>query len=155
MNWKPGESVEYYRENKPFCNEPDQSSGLISRYSDAFITPSKTNSMGRTHRHARAVTQEYLQVSPSSSSNLFTYNSSKNNLSMPSSSSYHNPTLPNESAKASRKNTQFETLPMNSHGFESAALVSSSDIDFTLHSENFQQRPESLHAKSLTNKGSL
>ena len=155
MNWNPGKSVEYYREGDPFCPdiEPDQSSGLISHPSDGFITSSKTNSMmGRTHPHPRTLTQKNLRASPASSSNLSTYNSSKNNLSMTSSSFHHNPSsLPYDSVKASRQNTQFETLPMNGHGFESAALLSSSDI--MLHSENFQQRPESLHRKSLLNKG--
>ena len=151
MNWNPGRSVEYYKESEPFCIEPDQSSGLISHSSDGFITSSSI-SMGRTHPHPRTLTQKNLRASPSSSSNLSTYNSSKNNLSMTSSSFHHNPSsLPYDSVKASRQNTQFETLPMNGHGFESAALLSSSDI--MLHSENFQQRPESLHRKSLLNKG--
>ena len=153
MNWNPGKSVEYYKESEPFCIEPDQSSGLISQSSDGFLTSPKVKSMGRTHPFTRTVDKEYLRVSPSSSSNLSTFNSSKNNLSMPSSSSHHNPTLPNEAAKASRQNTQFETLPMNSHGSESAAIVSSSDIDFSLYSENFKQRPESFHRKSLNSKG--
>ena len=154
MNWNPGKSVEYYKESEPFCIEPDQSSGLISQSSDGFLTSPKIKSMGRTHPFTRTVDNEYLRVSPSSSSNLSTYNSSKNNLSMTSSSFHHNPSsLPYDSVKASRQNTQFETLPMNSHGSESAAIVSSSDIDFSLYSENFKQRPESFHRKSLNSKG--
>ena len=155
MNWNPGKSVEYYKESEPFCNEPDQSSGLISHPSDGFLTSSKIDSMGRTHPHPRTLIQENPRASPSSSSNLSTYNSSKNNLSMTSSSFYHNPSsLPNESVKASRQHTQYETLPMIGHGFESAALLTSSDnFDVMLHSEKFQQRPESLHRKSFQNEG--
>ena len=145
VNWSPGS---HHKITESFCNEPDQTS--LKHSSDGSIVTPKTLRMGWPHHPSIPNIQEY-RASPSSSSNLSTYNSSKNNLSMPSSSSNHR-TLPKESTKALRQNTQFETLPIKGHGFETP-ILSSSTIDYVLYSENTPQRLESLSEKSFNNKG--
>ena len=146
MNWEPGKSIQDYKEDEPFCNEPDLSTGAKGHsIKDFSTTPKQPIVMGWSHQQRSNI--QGWRASPSSSSNLSTYNSSKNILSMPSSSSNHL-THPEEFTKASRQNTQFETLPIEDHGLE-RPLRSPSTIDSVLYLVGSNQHPGSLTQKSV------
>ena len=147
MNWKG--FVTQFKDSGEFCTEPDLRSLPPHSSDDSIATPTPL-AMGWTHHQPTSNVNGY-RASPSSSSNLSMYNSSKNNLSMLSSSSNYI-TLPKESTKASRQNTQFETLPIKGHGFKTPFL-SSSTTDSMLYSKNHQERPDSLSQMSYPAKG--
>ena len=152
MNWNTKRYVEHYKESGEFCREPDQRSlsGSQPHYSDVSTATPTALAMGWAHHQPTSIVNGY-RASPSSSSNRSMYNSSKNNLSMLSSSS-NNITLPKASIKASRRNTQFETLPTKGHGFKTPFLFSTT-TDSALHSKISHQRPKSLSQRTFQNKG--
>ena len=159
MHWGPGSSVDDYKEDQSFCNEPDlkdvqqqrfyEQAGTKTNPISTYPNTPQTSTMGWTHQSTSIV--QGWRASPSSSSNLFTYNSSKNNLSKPSSSSNHI-SLSKASTNSSRYNTQSEALPIKEHGPETPSLLSST-IDSVMHSSSSYQPGWTARQTSYDNEG--